>query len=134
MLARRAVGLCVMCLLGWTGSACAQRQEELDEQLLKRAGVATDNAGLLDFFRKRSRKDGEREKLLALVGQLGSKVFREREQAARALVSQGPVALPFLKTGLKSADLETQVRADRCVREIEKTMGADHPPAAARLL
>src|SRR5205823_12038263 len=97
-------------------------------------GLATNDKGLLEFFRRRSLKDGDRQKLTELVRLLGSNIFRERQHAAKELVQQGPLALPFLKAALKNADLETSVRADKCIKEIEKSMGPEHPAAAARLL
>src|SRR5262245_5762919 len=121
-------------VFGLAASAPAQDSEQADEQLLKSAGLPTDNNGLLDFFRKRSLKDGDRDRLTELTRQLGSKVYREREQAAKELVLRGPLALPFLREATKNSDLELARRAETCIKRIESGTGPEQPAAAARLL
>src|SRR5262249_4039030 len=133
MTRRRAVLLTVLGIGLLASAARAQHSAQLDEQLLKSAGLPTDDKGLLEFFKRRSLKDGDRQNLTDLVRQLGSTVFRDRQKSAKELVLQGPVALPFLKSALTNTDLETCVRAEKCIKEIEKSMGPEHPAAAARL-
>src|SRR5262245_46411926 len=77
-----------------------------DEKVLRAANLKTDPASLLEFFRQRSLPEAEREKYRALVKQLGSDVFRQREQAMSALVARGPVVVELLREALKDADLE----------------------------
>ncbi|MCS7047578.1 MAG: hypothetical protein NZO58_14570, partial [Gemmataceae bacterium] len=118
-------------------AASAQIPESVlkDEEVVRAANVATDDAGLLQFFRQRTLPDAEREKYQALVKQLGSEVFRQREQAMNALVARGVVVLEMLREATKSMDLETARRAERCIQRIqEKDVSYDVPAAAARLL
>src|SRR5262245_5525557 len=107
-----------------------------DEQLLRNAHLKTDNAGLLDFFRGRTIGEGDRAKVVALVKQLGSKVYREREQAAHELIAKGPVVVEVIREHTKeSPDLEVQRRAELCIQRIQsKDVAVDVPVAAARLL
>jgi HEAT repeat protein len=107
-----------------------------DEQLLRNAHLKTDNAALLDFFRGRTIGEGDRAKVVALVKQLGSKVYREREQAAHELITKGPVVVEVIREHTKeSADLEVQRRAELCIQRIQsKDVAVDVPVAAARLL
>src|SRR5207244_648397 len=83
------------------GQARAQDQAQLDEQLLKTAGLPTDTEGLLTFFKQRSLKDSDRGKFEELVRTLGSKSFKERTYAEKELLVRGPLALAFLKAALK---------------------------------
>jgi HEAT repeat protein len=106
-----------------------------DEQLLKAAGVPTDNEGLLQFFRHRSLKDGDRALLTELVRKLDSGVFKERDDAMRELTLRGPAAVPFLKEGsARKTSLESVRRCEQILRKIESGQGPEHPAAAARLL
>ncbi len=68
-----------------------------DERLLKDAGIALDDAGLLAFLGERSLDDAGRKKLEELVRQLGHDDFDEREKASKALISRGTLAAPFLR-------------------------------------
>jgi PQQ-like domain len=106
-----------------------------DEKVLRAANLKTDPASLLEFFRQRSLPDAEREKYRAYVKQLGSDVFRQREQAMSALVARGPVVVELLRDALKDADLEVARRAERCIQRIqEKDVSFEVPAAASRLL
>src|SRR5437588_494560 len=111
----------LLAVFGTPGSG--QVPAEADEQLLKGAGIATDNDGLIKFFQLRSLKDGDRKTLEDLVQQLGSNNYKERESATKELILRGPVALPFLKAGLKEASLETVRRAEQIMKKIESSQG-----------
>src|SRR6266508_3363246 len=92
------VSLFLLGVLPEPGSqARAQDQAQLDEQLLKTAGLPTDTEGLLTFFKQRSLKDSDRGKFEELVRTLGSKSFKERTYAEKELLVRGPLALAFLK-------------------------------------
>ncbi len=54
----------------------------------------------------------------ALVAQLGSKDFQERERASKELIAFGEVALPRLTDASKSPDLEIARRAKDCLKAI----------------
>jgi hypothetical protein len=132
-----------MCRHRWLGvvvafliaaSARGQSHLEQDEATLRSHSLPTDGKGLVDFFQKRSLKDGDEKHLADLVKKLGSDVYREREPAAKELVSRGPVALPFLRSVLPTAPLEMKRRAEKCILDIEATMQAEPIGAAARVL
>jgi hypothetical protein len=128
--------LTVLALLLGAGVARAQSDAgAADEKVLEKAGVKTDGASLLEFFRMRTLPDLEREKYRGLVKQLGSDIFREREQAMQALVARGPVVIDLLREAHKFGDLEMARRAERCIQRIqEKDVSYEVPAAAARAL
>jgi outer membrane protein assembly factor BamB len=115
--------------------AGAPKETAEDEKALQAAGVKTDGASLLEFFRHRSLSAEEKTKIEKLIEQLGATAFKTREQATAALIARGPVVLELLHQAQRSADLEVARRAERCVKKIEEK---DYPPqvpvAAARLL
>jgi hypothetical protein len=59
-------------------------------------------------------------KAAALVEQLASSAFADREVAQKELLKLGPAALPALCNGLKSQDLEVRRRCEQLVALIEK--------------
>src|SRR5262249_58869920 len=90
---------CVVALALTAGAA--RWADNDDEQTLKRAGVATDDAGLLAFFRTSGPSEND---IRALVKQLGDDSFEAREKASARLAALGPPAEPFLREALKSGD------------------------------
>jgi HEAT repeat protein len=102
-----------------------------DEKALKDAGLKTDSAALLDFFRKRTLTPTERGKVEGLIHQLGAAAFRTREQATTALITRGPLALELLRKAQKDSDLEVSRRAERCVEQIQKKDYSPLVPVAA---
>jgi HEAT repeat protein len=111
----------------------ADEQVTADEATLANHKIKHDGASLLDFFRKRTITEGRRERLEKLVKQLGSKKYRERDNAQKELIAQGAPALPFLRKAANDPDLETSTRAQKCLKAIQ-TLGTELPAAAARLL
>jgi hypothetical protein len=108
---------------------------EADLELLKRHSLATSTEALVEYFRKRTIADADRARAAAMVEQLGSPVFREREKAMDEILKIGAAALPFLPKGTKGADLELVRRAEICgnrIRSMEPP--ADVTAAAVRLL
>jgi hypothetical protein len=105
-----------------------------DERLLKDAGVAIDDAGLLDFFRKRTLSEAEQARIAQTVAKLGDRSFAAREKACADLVGLGRMARPYLKPALQDRDPEVARRAERCLTQIESTAGTVVPLAVARLL
>jgi len=127
-----------ICLLSWpvhlTG-AIEQSSLSSDEHKLRNVGLATDGPALLDFFRDQTLTQARREKLTALIGQLGDRSFKIRERASAELRPMGMVAVPFLRQAAGSADLEVACRASACLRHIEeKDLRVGVPAAAARML
>jgi HEAT repeat protein len=110
--------LTALLVCGRPAGAGDSQQVAEDEKTLKAAKVATDEKSLLEFFRNRTLDEAGREKLKALVKDLGADSFRVREKAFLALVARGSVALPFLKEALRSDDLEVSRRAEVCIQRI----------------
>jgi HEAT repeat protein len=104
------------------------------EQLLHKAGVATDGPGLLEFFRKQTARGPSPERVAALVKQLGDRAFRARESASKELTALGLPVLPDLRQALRSPDAEVQRRARQCIEVIEQKSTVPLAAAAARLL
>jgi HEAT repeat protein len=116
-------------------AARADEALEADEKLVKENGVTkTDGPNLLEFFRKRSLTDADRQRLLGLIRQLGSPIYSKREKASNELVAKGPPAVALLKPAVKDPDLEISRRAEKCIQKIEGGPGPGLPAAAARLL
>jgi HEAT repeat protein/outer membrane protein assembly factor BamB len=111
----------------------ADEVETTDEKVLEAAGVGTDGAALLAFFRRRTLTEEDERRVAELVRQLGSERFEAREKASRALTESGKPALKLLRPALADPDVEVVRRAKACIAEIE---GGDSglPAAAARLL
>jgi HEAT repeat protein len=131
---RKVLGLTVVaCVL--SSSAFLLAADDPDERALKQAGVATDGAGLLDYFRKRGKDEVGPDKIAALIKQLGDDSFDRREGASAQLVAIGPRAEEQLRGAVKSPpDAEVKRRAELCLQQIAKGGTSAVPAAAARLL
>jgi HEAT repeat protein len=105
-----------------------------DEQALRQAGIATDGAGLLRFFRQRTLEVADETRIQTLIRQLGDDQFKVREKASHQLVSIGPRARPFLQAALKDADPEIARRAQECLRRIGEGATSSVMAAAVRVL
>jgi peptidyl-prolyl cis-trans isomerase B (cyclophilin B) len=105
-----------------------------DEETLKAAGLGTDDAALIDFFRSKTPVDADREKIAALIRELGDNAFRVREKASSELVKIGVRAAPFLRQAKDSRDFEVARRATACLEKIEQRQQPALTSAAARLL
>jgi HEAT repeat protein len=113
----------------------APPESSADEQVLNAAGLASDGASLLDFFRTRTRPDVARDKLMALTKQLRDPEIKVRARAATELVSHGAIAIPVLRHAVNDLeDPEVANRAQRCLQIIDGPGGAALPAAAARLV
>jgi HEAT repeat protein/outer membrane protein assembly factor BamB len=113
--------------------ALAAEPAEGDETVVQSAGLPTDGPALLEFFRLRARGDSDRDKLTALVRQLGTPATENR--AAAELIAWGPAAVAPLRHAVN--DLENPAaarRARKCLQAIEGGGGAALVAAAARLL
>ena len=117
-----------------TARAGDEEDRAADKALCREARIGTDDEALIAFFRARTPTAGDRERLAALVRQLGSDEFSLREQASAALTDRGPLAVPPLKMALDDPDPEVVRRARACLEEIEHGPGPALPAAAARLL
>ena len=105
-----------------------------DEELLKKAGLGTGGADLVEFFRKRTLSEAEVKHLAQLIPQMGNNDFTKRQKASEELASAGPPVLPYLRLALNDPDQEVQRRAQECIDTIEKGPGSARAVAAARLI
>jgi HEAT repeat protein len=105
-----------------------------DEQLLKDAKLGADGPGLLQFFRKRTPTDRDRDRAAALIRRLGEDDFAVRQKAAEGLVALGPAALPQLRAALSHPDEEVRQRAAECLQAIDPSPPGALAGAAARRL
>jgi hypothetical protein len=116
------------------GPARTSEDVREDEQTLKAAKVDSSDEGLLGFFRRRTIAEADQAQLKLWIRQLGDDSFDVRERASAALVARGAPAEPFLKPAAKSPDVEVSRRAEECLRQIKRNVGAAVPLAAARAL
>jgi HEAT repeat protein len=112
----------------------SDEEEKADEAFLREAKIGTDGPSLVAFLRSRSLSEGERQRLAALVRQLGSEEYLLRERASAALIARGPLSVPFLQNALADPDIEIAHRARRCLEEIDSGPGPALSCAAVRLL
>jgi gas vesicle protein len=74
------------------------------------------------------------KEIKALIDQLGSARFKDREQATHELSKLGKSALPSLKEAVKSPDAEVRRRAQQLVEQIESPpVQSIDPPRQPRL-
>ena len=106
-----------------------------DETALRAAGLKTDNASLLAFFRSRTLSPKQQEQFRSLVTQLSSASYGERARATAGLVKMGtPVKGLLLGVKKSAGDAETRRRAELCLRKLAPRKDAQQAAAAARLL
>jgi HEAT repeat protein len=105
-----------------------------DEEALRAAHLPTDGPGLLAFFRKRTPNEETRAGIEALVEQLGSDSFSQREQASAELVLIGPTACALLREATHDPDLEVRWRARQALADIQRGLDPDLLACAARVL
>jgi hypothetical protein len=132
---RSALALTLLLLAGPPAArAQADPQAGADEKTLRDAGVPVDGPGLLKFLRKQIPTPQAEKRVKELLRALGDKRFRVREQAAADLIAVGAPALGGLREAARTGDLETQRRAEQCIRAIEKQTSPQTAAAAVRLL
>jgi hypothetical protein len=117
-----------------TVAAAADDPAREDEQALAAVHLGTDGPTLLNFFRKHTPVDTDREKVRALIAALGDDSYQVREHASDELVALGAAATPLLREAVKDSDVEVARRAERCLQLIEPYPTASVATAAARLL
>jgi HEAT repeat protein len=104
------------------------------ERVLKDANVTADGPGLLAFFKARTLRPADQQRLVAAVKKLGDDNFEVRERATAELVAAGRLAFAYLRPALKSTDPEVAMRAQRCIDDIERVPEGALVPAAALLI
>ena len=121
-------------VLGEPGQTQSTPPLSQDEQTLKQAGVALDNAGLLDYFQRRTPSSETQERLRERVAQLGSTTYQTRARATDELIRAGRSALPALRLAMNHKDAETARRCRHCIRLIEQNTHLSLSALAARVL
>src|SRR5262245_8757289 len=118
------------------GAVAQAPQAELDVGILRKHEIATDDAGLIRFFRERTLAPEQVAALKMKLRELGSPTFNVRSQAAADLVKAGLNAKGLLLEVVQnpSADLEVARRAQLCLRQIGQGQEVELAQAAARLL
>lgn len=131
------VSVCLVAV-GWivaSTSLFAGEDAAGDEQILRAAGIATDDRSLLDFFRKQTADSETLRQASQLIEQLGSDSFAVREQASAELTALGPRVLPLVQQTIRqTADLEIRRRCRDAERQLQSYQPAALAAAAARLL
>jgi HEAT repeat protein len=108
---------------------------EADLQVLKKAGIASDSEGLLNFFRRRTLTEPDRLRIEGLIRDLGNNEFAARQRASAKLLAEGARAVPLLKHALTAQDLEIRRRAEDCLKSIGgQDAGTNVVASAARVV
>src|SRR5215468_2437268 len=128
------VGACGVFMLLGLPVRLAATEPDPDEAVLRRAGVPTDDRGLLAFFRDRAGNDKDLTRLDSLIRQLGSPTFKTREEAAERLVRLGPAVDEALSEAMRSKDSEIAGRAKTILRKTRDRHDSVVVSAALRLL
>jgi HEAT repeat protein len=120
--------------LAAVGAAAEPDQAGSDAELLRGAGLGTDGPALVDYFKKRTVNDLDRNRIGKLIRDFASEDFDTREKASAALTAIGAPARPQLKDATKDAEVEVARRAQACLDTIDKVASPQYLCAAARLL
>jgi hypothetical protein len=135
MTPRVCVCLVAVCSFLSGNNSIASDESTGDEQLLRAAGLATDDRTLLAFFRHQTADEAMSQRIRDLIERLGSDSFPVREKASEDLTSLGPVALSLLLPTIRSTtDLEVRRRGRDCAQQIQTRWSPALTVAAARLL
>jgi hypothetical protein len=136
MLARYVTLISLLVLTSTCGSAAgAERDAEEDKETLRRAGLPAEEPGLLELFRKRTPNADSQAHIQALIAQLGSDSFAEREEASEELAACGVAAVGLLRQATHHDDLEIRRRAKDALTSIEQNdLSADVLIAALHVL
>jgi hypothetical protein len=91
-----------------------------EERALQTAAQGDDAAAALNFFRKRTPGEAQREHLQALVRDLADDSFEVRQKASADLVAAGPVAAALLRAAARGDDAEAARRARTCLAQMHR--------------
>jgi len=95
-------------------------QLAVEEQALQTAARADDAAAALDFFRKRTPPEAQRQRLQNLIRHLSDVEFEVRRKASADLVASGPVAAGPLRAAARSPDAEVARRAQTSLAQVRR--------------
>src|SRR5262245_2633488 len=132
----RRVFLAAFLVLVLPALACAQTTETTgDADVVKAARIGTGGPALVEFFKNRTQRTADHDKLRELSVQLGDKTPDVLDKAYTRLVSSGMVAVPLLRQAANNVDdNEAATRARDILKYIEGDEAATLCSAAARLL
>lgn len=88
-----------------------------DQQVLSGAGINADAQSIGAYLRKLKLSPASADDIQKLVAQLGSEVWKEREEASARLTALGPAAAEALAAAAKSPDAEVRARAEKILSE-----------------
>jgi PQQ-like domain/HEAT repeats len=126
--ARRAFSAVLATALAATAFAAPAE----DEQLLKTAKIGSDGPSLLAYFRQRTVTAADRQRIEAMIRQLGDPAYAVRERATADLIACGLPAIDPLRKARGDSDFEIARRAAHCLEQIERVPSAALSAAAAR--
>jgi hypothetical protein len=134
MAARRIVSTVFFMLTFAVPLFAEDEEREHDEQVLRDAKIKPDEASMLDYFRKRSLSDEQRQAILTLIGRLGNDSFLERQKASEQLEAYGLKAISLLKQGQNNPSPEVAARCARCLQKLEAVPSNILTAAVSRML
>jgi HEAT repeat protein len=89
---------------------------------------------LLDYFRKRTLADADKEKFQEMIKLLGSDSYRVRRKAIKDLAGYRGGAAPLLHQAVHNSDPEIARNAEYCLKMINEAPGAGLSATHARIL
>ncbi len=113
--------------------AGADARNAADEARLQKAGLKTDGAALLEFFRQRTVRT-DQQQVRSLVLQLSHRSFSRRQKASAGLIAFGARSVSQLRDALRDPELEVRRRAEECLRQIQNNSQPELVESAGRLL
>jgi HEAT repeats len=138
MTRHRIVSLLGLLVLGSLAALCRSQDPPTtpspEEKTLQEAHLGTDDAALLEFFRKRTISDKDRARITGLIRKLGDDSFDVREKASEDLQAMGRSAVAALTRAADHDDLEISRRARDCLQAIQQGQEETLALAAASLL
>jgi hypothetical protein len=130
----RLLLLSPLLLLFVAPAPAADEAAAADEELLRSLNLPTDGPGLVEFFKKRTLREGDRTRIQTLIRKLGDDDFDVREASMQELVALGALAKPLLREAIKESDVEIVRRAETCLALADKTSTTEVMSAAVRQL
>jgi hypothetical protein len=104
-------------LLALTGPALAAAEPTPSRATVRPARTPSESP--LVFFRRHTLSDFDGQRVAALVKQLDSATYKERERSSAALLAEGPRVLPLLRESLAGATLEKRMRLEKCIKALD---------------
>jgi HEAT repeat protein len=103
--------------------------DKIDEEILRRADLATDADALVEFLRKRTLPEQDRPALVQTVRRLNASNFGVREKATQDLIKRGVAVLDVLRSA-QGPELELKRRIENVIQRIRENDVAPETGAA----